>query len=49
MKYENGYLPKIEFWKGKLNLAIEAGNVEGIKSSSEKIAYFTQRQKEVYG
>ena len=24
-KYNNGYLPKIEFWKGKLNLAIEAG------------------------
>ena len=47
-KHVNGYLPKIEYWKGKLNLAVEAGNVEGIKTSAEKIAYFVQRQVEVY-
>ena len=48
-KYENGYLPKIEFWKGKLELAISSNNVGGIKTASEKIAYFATRQAEVYG
>jgi hypothetical protein len=48
-KHVNGYLPKIEFWKGKLNLAIEAGNVNGVEVASEKVQYFMTRQAEVYG
>ena len=48
-KHVNGYLPKIEYWKGKLNLAVEVGNVEGILYAADKIAYFTTRQKVVYG
>lgn len=48
-KYEKGYQPKIEYWQYKLNKAVEAGNVEGIKYSAEKIAYFVTRHKEVYG
>jgi hypothetical protein len=48
-KYENGYLPKIEYWKGKLNEAIEAGNVNGVAVASQKLQYFMTRQGEVYG
>ena len=48
-KYKNGYLPKIEFWKGKLNLAIEAGNVEGVTTAAQKVLYFMTRQEYVYG
>ena len=47
--YENGYLPKIEYWQYKLNKAVEAGNAEGILYAADKIAYFTTRQKVVYG
>lgn len=47
--YENGYLPKIEYWTGKLKEAKEAGNVAGIMKAADKIAYFTTRQKVVYG
>ena len=47
-KYENGYLPKIEFWKGKLNLAIESGNVDGVEYATKKVQYFMNRQYEVY-
>lgn len=48
-KYKNGYLPKIEFWQGKLNLAIEAGNVEGVNTAAQKVLYFMTRQEYVYG
>jgi hypothetical protein len=48
-KHLNGYLPKIEYWKGKLNLAIEAGNVSGVEVASQKVQYFMTRQAEVYG
>ena len=48
-KHVNGYLPKIQFWKGKLNLAIEAGNVEGVTTAAQKVLYFMTRQKYVYG
>jgi Asp-tRNA(Asn)/Glu-tRNA(Gln) amidotransferase B subunit len=47
-KHVNGYLPKIEYWKGKLNLAIEAGNVNGVEVASQKVQYFMTRQAEVY-
>jgi|SaaInl74LU_5_DNA_1037368.scaffolds.fasta_scaffold00196_55 hypothetical protein len=48
-KYERGYLPKIEFWKGKLELAISSNNVGGIKVATEKLNYFVNRHIEVYG
>jgi hypothetical protein len=47
-KYENGYLPKIEYWTGKLKEAKEAGNVDGIVKAADKIAYFTTRQNMLY-
>jgi len=48
-KYERGYLPKIEFWKGKLELAISSRNVGGIKTATDKLNYFVNRHIEVYG
>ena len=48
-KHKNGYQPKIEYWKGKLNLAIESGNVGGVEYATKKVQYFMNRQYEVYG
>lgn len=48
-KYVNGYLPKIEYWNYKLAKAVSDGNVSAIKYAADKIAYFVQRQEEVYG
>ena len=48
-KHKNGYQPKIDFWKGKLNLAIESGNVGGVEYATKKVQYFMNRQYEVYG
>ena len=48
-KYVNGYLPKIEYWNYKLTKAVSEGNVSAIKYAADKIAYFVQRQEEVYG
>lgn len=48
-KYQYGYQPKINYWKSKLNQAIEMGNVEGALHAEWKVEYFTNRQMEVYG
>jgi len=48
-KYVDGYKPKIEYWNYKLTNAVSEGNVSAIKYASDKIAYFVQRQVEVYG
>ena len=48
-KYERGYLPKIEYWMGLMNKAVEKGDVRMIELSAVKLKYFTQRQTEVYG
>ena len=48
-KYVDGYKPKIEYWNYKLTKAVSEGNVSAIKYASDKIAYFVQRQVEVYG
>jgi hypothetical protein len=47
--YENGYLPKIEYWQSQYDLAKEAGNQAGVLKALNKLVYFVQRQKEVYG
>jgi hypothetical protein len=48
-KYVNGYLPKIEYWQGQYNSAKESGNTSGMVKALDKLTYFVQRQKEVYG
>ena len=48
-KYLNGYLPKIEYWQSKYNVAKEAGNNSAMLKCLDKLTYFVQRQNEVYG
>ena len=48
-KYVNGYMPKIQYWSGLLQKAIEKGDVRMIDKASIKLRYFTDRQIEVYG
>lgn len=48
-KYENGYMPKIEYWTGKMNEAVQALDAEGVAYAASKLVYFTKRQAEVYG
>ena len=48
-RYAKGYLPKIQYWLGKLNEAHTEGNLELACKAEQRIAYFTQRQEEVYG
>ena len=48
-KYENGYIPKIEYWTDKLNEAIEALDEAGIEKCVSKVSYFVGRQHSTYG
>lgn len=48
-KYENGYWEKIDFWTHKLNVATVKDDLSATKRAVEKLAYFVQRQEEVYG
>lgn len=48
-RYAQGYLPKIQYWLGKLNEAHADGNLELACKAEQRLAYFTQRQVEVYG
>jgi len=44
-KYENGYLPKIEYWLDKV---VEGRTKAGREHAKSKVLYFVQRQVEVY-
>lgn len=48
-KYQYGYLPKIHYWRSKLNQAHNEGNLELACRAEVKLAYFKNRQVEVYG
>ena len=48
-KYENGYLPKINYWQGKFDVAKEENNTSKMIEALDKLIYFVKRQKEVYG
>ena len=48
-KYPNGYTEKIGYWQYKVNKAIENGDVSGVEYATQKLAYFMNRQVEVYG
>ena len=45
--YENGYWPKIEYWTGLLNSALEQKDAQGAVLCSSKLEYFTGKQKEL--
>ena len=48
-KYPMGYGTKLQYWRTKLDQAIESGNVGGVKHATSKLNYFMNRQHEVYG
>lgn len=47
--YVNGYLPKIEYWQSQYDIAKESGNTTSMLKALDKLTYFVQRQKQVYG
>jgi hypothetical protein len=49
MKYENGYLPKIQYWNTLLEKALSKGDIRMAEKAAMKLRYFTDRQLEVYG
>lgn len=48
-KYQYGYLPKINYWRRRLNEAYANGNLEQAIRAEHKLEYFRNRQVEVYG
>ena len=48
-KYVNGYLPKIEYWQGKLNEAVASFDEVGLEKASQKLIYFMGKQISTYG
>ena len=49
-KYQYGYLPKINYWLGKLAEAHKEGNLELFFMRTEhKVEYFQTPSLEVYG
>jgi hypothetical protein len=48
-KYPNGYLPKITYWREKLQIAIQEMDSKGMLYAADKLAYFMERQKTTYG
>jgi hypothetical protein len=48
-KYQYGYLPKIKYWMGKWNEAMQNEDIELAVKAEHKVEYFTQRQQQVYG
>ena len=43
-KYQNGYWPKIQYWTGKMNEAIQNSNLEMVDKAHQKLDYFIQRE-----
>ena len=42
-------MPKIVYWRGKLQEAIQEMDSKGMLYAADKLAYFMERQKKVYG
>ena len=47
--YVNGYGAKIQYWQEQYDAAKESGNTTSMIKALDKLTYFVQRQKEVYG
>ena len=43
-RYPDGYMPKIGYWRYKMNKAIENGDARGIAFAADKLVYFVGRQ-----
>lgn len=48
-RYPNGYMPKIDYWQGRLLQAIGANNAEDQHQAMESIAFFVSKQNLYYG
>ena len=48
-KYENGYLPKIDYWQTQWLKACNAADVEARQMAFGRMEYFCKRQEEIYG
>ena len=48
-RYPNGYMPKIDYWQGRLLQAINANNAEDQHQAKESIAFFVSKQNLYYG
>lgn len=50
-RYENGYLPKIQYHNERLQEALkrEIIDIEEVERYASSLNYFIARQKEVYG
>ena len=46
-RYPNGYIPKIQYWSGKLNQALAFGDTDGVEYANRKLNYFIGRQVEL--
>jgi len=47
-KNQEDYMPKILYWRGKLNDAIQDMDSKEMLYAADKLAYFIERQKEVF-
>jgi hypothetical protein len=47
--YNNGYIPKIEYWVSVAQEHINNGNLEETKYANQKAEYFMRRHQSVYG
>lgn len=47
--YMNGYGAKIQYWQEQYDSAKSNGNMNTMLRALDKLTYFVQRQKEVYG
>ena len=45
-KYENGYLPKIQYWAKEYSKAIKAEDVNSMDRAIRKLTYFNERHGE---
>ena len=43
-KYPNGYIPKIQYWNGKLQYAISQNNWVEVEYCMKKLNHFVSRQ-----
>jgi len=48
-KYPNGYIPKIQYWSGKLNQALAFGTSDEVEYATRKMNYFINRQLALQG
>ena len=45
--YENGYYPKIQYWKDQFEIKINEGKLDDAQNCLNKMNYFIIRQKEL--